>query len=383
MLKTLQLKNFTSFGEANFQFCPGLNVIIGQNGTGKTKLLRAAYLINRAWPDLMLNRRSLSRKRVEEYFSERLQNLFQPISLNNLIRKGSTGPCIVAGEVEAFLPTLLFLTKAEMDERLAQFPFGSATENLRWEINVQKTQDVALSGSNVLLDAPVIPDTAAVNSSVPKSLFLPTKEIVSIFEGLLPLLDRYEIKLDATYRDLAMALNSPKLTQPPRMLVEALAALKTELGGSLHLEKGRLIFIDHDGNRTEGPLMAEGFAKLATLLLLFERGIISEKGETLFWDEPETGLNATYIRLAAAVMVDMAKEGLQVILATHNLFLMREIEVLGRQEKYKTVPQHYIALSNAPDGIHVSQGESLIDIDPIVLLDEDLAQSDRYMETME
>ena len=43
MLKSLHLKDFTVFQEASFTFGKNLNVIIGENGTGKTHILKAAY----------------------------------------------------------------------------------------------------------------------------------------------------------------------------------------------------------------------------------------------------------------------------------------------------------------------------------------------------
>ncbi|MBI4793522.1 MAG: ATP-binding protein, partial [Deltaproteobacteria bacterium] len=112
-------------------------------------------------------------------------------------------------------------------------------------------------------------------------------------------------------------------------------------------------------------------------------GIISEKGETLFWDEPESNLNPTYIRMVVSALVWLAHDGLQVVIATHNLFLLREIEVLCRQPEYRTVPQKYFALSPGKNGMVVSQGETIEEIVPIPLLDEDLDQSDRFMETLE
>ncbi|MDP2432307.1 MAG: AAA family ATPase [Pseudomonadota bacterium] len=106
MLQTLRLKNFTAFASADLSFCLGLNVIVGQNGAGKTHLLKAAYLLNRAWPDLMFKRSALNRKHAETYFEERLLGLFQPTRLENLIRRGSRGGCEIGGEVEAFIPTI-------------------------------------------------------------------------------------------------------------------------------------------------------------------------------------------------------------------------------------------------------------------------------------
>jgi predicted ATP-dependent endonuclease of OLD family len=43
MLGSIRLKNFTAFSEADFKFAKGLNVIIGENGAGKTHVLKVAY----------------------------------------------------------------------------------------------------------------------------------------------------------------------------------------------------------------------------------------------------------------------------------------------------------------------------------------------------
>lgn len=45
MLKSLYLRNFRNFPEAEVAFTPGLNVIWGDNAQGKTNLLEAIYLI--------------------------------------------------------------------------------------------------------------------------------------------------------------------------------------------------------------------------------------------------------------------------------------------------------------------------------------------------
>ena len=40
---SLTFKDFTAFKEAQFEFASGLNVVVGENGTGKTHILKAAY----------------------------------------------------------------------------------------------------------------------------------------------------------------------------------------------------------------------------------------------------------------------------------------------------------------------------------------------------
>ena len=39
----IQLENFTSFAKLDVEFSPGINVLIGANGTGKTHLLKILY----------------------------------------------------------------------------------------------------------------------------------------------------------------------------------------------------------------------------------------------------------------------------------------------------------------------------------------------------
>ena len=45
MLKSLKIRDFTVFKEANLDFAKGLNIIVGANGTGKTHLLKLPYAV--------------------------------------------------------------------------------------------------------------------------------------------------------------------------------------------------------------------------------------------------------------------------------------------------------------------------------------------------
>jgi predicted ATP-dependent endonuclease of OLD family len=45
MLKSLELKNFTVFADISIEWSPGLNVIIGDNATGKSHLLKLGYSV--------------------------------------------------------------------------------------------------------------------------------------------------------------------------------------------------------------------------------------------------------------------------------------------------------------------------------------------------
>ena len=45
MLKLMKINNLTVFANADLEFSAGLNVIVGENGAGKSHLLKMAYSV--------------------------------------------------------------------------------------------------------------------------------------------------------------------------------------------------------------------------------------------------------------------------------------------------------------------------------------------------
>ena len=66
-------------------------------------------------------------------------------------------------------------------------------------------------------------------------------------------------------------------------------------------------------------------------------------------------------------------------MATHSLFLLRELEILLNNE-FAAAEQQYFALRPSDDGVDISQADDLEDMDPLLLLDENLEQSDRFVD---
>jgi len=373
MLKKLGIKQFTGFPQADFEFGPGLNVIIGDNGTGKTHVLKLGYLFCRAWPDLMRKGMRLNTKRAESYFEERLAGLFRIADLGELIRHSHKNGAKLSAEVVGNIPTIQITMPAE------KLLSRGLPECMLWEVRLQRAK-----GQAVRIEANTIPEEAAVNAFVVQSIFVPSKEIVSMFKGLIGLFEAYrQFPLDETYKDLAVALATLEPAAPSPLLSEVGQRIATLLGGELRLVNDDLVFEQKDGRTLDSHLMAEGHRKLAMLLYLVRYRII-EMGSTVFWDEPEANLNPAAIRLLAEALYALTGQGVQVIVATHSLFLLREFEVLSRgQEKQTAASTRYFSLGRTRKGIIVSAGNETVDIDPLVLLDEDLAQSDRFMETLE
>jgi hypothetical protein len=365
MLKQLTISNFTAFGKATFDFSPGLNVIVGANGTGKTHVLKLGYLFARAWPELKRTGRELGDKRAEAYFEDRLMGVFRPERLAHLLRNGSTGKAELAAEIDD-----LSLGGRSDGPRVKR-------DDLAWRFELDRDgEDVAH------LKAMHLPDGIAAIDFAQEPVLVPSKEIVSLFEGLIGLFEKYEIQLDETYRDLAVAMSVPERRTPSDLLPNLLAMLSAAIGGELMLEKGRLILRRADATHMESHLLAEGFRKLGLLLYLVRNRIV-EPGGTLFWDEPEANLNPGLMRPFVEVLVALAAKGVQTIIATHSLFVLREIEILLREADYREVRRAFFALMPSQRGVKVARGASFEDVDPILSLEEDLAQSGRFMDALD
>ena len=89
MITQLTLKNFTVFNDLSIDFSAKINVIIGENGTGKSHLLKAAYALCSANNGLN-GQEDVSDKEIKEAVTNKLLNVFLPPD-----RKLGKMPCVV------------------------------------------------------------------------------------------------------------------------------------------------------------------------------------------------------------------------------------------------------------------------------------------------
>lgn len=347
MLKRLELDNFTLFPKARLDFAPGLNVIVGENGTGKSHLLKVAYsVIANAYeqanePSVADPTKTLLQKGI----ADKLSKVFRPESLGRLAsRRQGQQTCKVSVAFEqAVLDTAFsFSTRSQTEVKIDRLP-GAWQEK-----------------------APV---------------FMPTRELLSQYHWLLPLYENRHVDIEEHHIDLCKLLGAPAIKGPREKIVaELVAPLEEAMGGKVVLDKnGRFYLRMPSQGNLEMPLVAEGLRKLAMLARLVITGSLLDKG-CLFWDEPEANLNPKLIKLVARAAVALSEQGIQVVIATHSLFLLKELELLARATQRPNTQQRYFALVKGPEGVEVEQGSQVDDLQTLVLLDEELAQSDRYLE---
>ncbi|QQZ30259.1 AAA family ATPase [Thiothrix subterranea] len=338
MLERLSIENFTVFSKASFEFAAGLNVIVGENGTGKTHVLKLLYAILAATnEELKRNDNSrIIKSSLQRQYAQKLQNVFKAESLGKLARRAGRGRCGIE---------LQFTDTA----RNSAFEFGTSSK-----VEVQFLQ---------------LPDVLKEEQTV----FFPTRELLSIYPGFLALYEQRYLEFDETYRDTCLALSLP--VTRTRFMNDVVEILEEAMGGKVILaDNGRFYLYTKGLGDLEIPLVAEGIRKLAMMARLLATGALREKS-CLFWDEPEATLNPRLVKLVAKVICELANSGIQVFVTTHSYFLLKEIQLVSMQQVDTNT--RYFSLLKGEDGVVVESGDSLDDLQTIVALDEELAQFDR------
>ncbi len=315
-IKRLELENFTCFSKAAFDFSQGINVLIGENGTGKTHVLKVLYAANSPQ----------SPHPSPTYLSD----IFMAHPLSQLIR-----------------------TNAKEADILVEFRNGKYHE-----IQLKNEIDHLSSGE------------ANFHKIVSSGLFLPVMEMLSWFPGFSSLYNRREIAFDKTYFDLSDALGLPLLKNSAlKEAREIISEIEEGLAIEVSKKEGRFyIHFKKTGGEHEATISATGINKIAQLIYLIMNGSLT-KDTILFWDEPEANLNPKYITLVAKFLQTLANAGCQIFVASHDYLLVHELSLLSeyREEKElngETVPDiKFFALYKGEDGsTHVEEGQSMSEI---------------------
>lgn len=340
MIKTLKLSNFTAFKDVELNFVKGLNVIVGENGTGKSHLLKLGYAI-----------------------------------LKTLLKFGDKEPAKEVLE-RSIAESLVDIFKANSLGRLASRTQGTSTSNVKMTWGKEGILEFSFTTRNTekvnVLNFTHEPPKAS-------ALFLPPKEILSVFEGFQGALENRELAFDGTYLDLAKALQRAPLKGPKFQDVKKLIdPIEKIIGATVGKENDGFYFKSQKkaGGQFEAQLIAEGHRKIGMLAYLISNGSVRQSS-SLFWDEPEANINPKILATLATVIVDISSI-MQVNIATHSLFLLREFEILQQEKKLKNAK--YFGLHFSDDGVVVEQGNDCNDIGNIASLESNITQSNKYLE---
>ncbi len=330
MITRLKLSNFTNFSKLEIDFSAKINVIIGENGTGKTHLLKAAYGLC-SGSTLHKNKPDISQDEFEAALTSKMVRLFMPLDekLGKMHRNGAT----------------------EQAQLHADFALG------------QKLTTTFFNNSKSL----VIQNRANYKQYQDEPVFIPTKEVLSFMKGFTSLFDKYDLSFDQTYRDVCGFLELPEVRS--ENLHEKSKWAMTEIegicGGRFIFYGGGKVTFKTDNAEYSANAMAEGFRKAGMLSRLLETGVIKPGvSGPLFWDEPEANMNPKLMKLLVQILLELSRNGQQIILATHDYVLLKWFALLIDKGKDDHVRFHSLYRDCDNSEIKVASTDEYLSIYP-------------------
>lgn len=349
MLKRLHLKDFTVFAGADFEFVQGLNVLVGTNGTGKSHVLKLGYAVESARFD------------ISKQFT--VDQLKEPL----------TSSVAWTGILHKLLPDIF------LSGRIAPLIRWDSEGDAKVEADFGTDNEVAfeLSSSPKEADRKIASVRAthasAKTDKVFRPIFIPAKEILTL-SWILPGSEQLVFPIEKNYLDLLSQLRLLSFRKPESS--QAIQSLTDILGGEVKEEDGKYFLVNVDGRRTTINLVAEGLRKFGTLQKLLANGSLT-KNATLYWDEPEANLNPALLRKLAAILSGLARQGFQIILATHSMSLLKEFHILSRQKTDEPLPIRYFGLNaEAGQPTTVVARDDFKFLPDVVALEVELEQAD-------
>lgn len=330
MIERLELKNFTAFRQLSVEFSPKINIVIGENGTGKTNLLKAAYSLCAGV--------SMSKQKPDASIED-----FKALLTAKVLR--------------LFMP---------LDDRLGKLHHQGVKERayLRAQFTDEQRIAVTFSSNSKAL---VIDDRPQANRDGAEAVFIPTKEILSFMKGFNSLYEKYGLSFDQTYQDISLLLDLPELRR--EQLQEkskwAMGEIENICGGHFVFYGGGNVTFKTENTEYSANSMAEGLRKIGILSRLLETGAIQPGiSGPLFWDEPESNLNPKLMRLLVEILLELARNGQQIVLATHDYVLLKWFDLLMDRGKDDHVRFHSLYRDPNTAEIAVASTDDYLNIAP-------------------
>jgi len=297
MISEAHLEDFAIFDEFDWDQLGSINLVIGENDTGKSHLLKLLYTVSRSLQEYQ-QKRSSEAPRWSDTLASKLQWVFQPpnFDIGRLVRKGADGLDVsvrVCGEP-------------------VHFNFGKDT-----------TKQIRNATATPKPDEQV------------ETLFFPPKEVLTPQQAIITMREKQQIPgFSDTYYDLARALrHATTRGRIQKNLREVLDQLEDLFEGSVEREDDEFVF-----KRGAGPKKfsmsqtAEGVKKIGLIAHLIRNRNI-QRGSVLFFDEPAAHLHPQATLAFVEMLYEMAKADIQLFIATHSYIVLKQFELLAREHE--------------------------------------------------
>ena len=272
-IDNVRLKNITVFDELKMDFSKTINVIIGENGTGKTTLLKMIYAACE-WSNENID----TTKSVFSYFNYGKKDI-------NLLK-----------------------SYGKKDEYST---FEAVSNNTKFQLGLSNDGVVQLD-KWISLDI--------------KSIFIPTNDMLSHSKGFLAMNQKYSMPFDATQIDIIVNAELPETREVSELNQKLLDRISKIIDGEVIYENDTFYVVKSNGMKVEFSFEAEGLRKFGLLWKLIRNGLI-ERDTVLLWDEPEANINPELMPILVDVLLELQRNGVQIFIATHSYNLAKYFEI--------------------------------------------------------
>ena len=294
-IQAVELQNYGNIPSFECSAFSNVNLIIGENATGKTFFLKALYSAIRSMEDYM---RGDDVRSMSEILSEKLRWTFQIDKLGDLVKRSANEP-------------LSFKMKTDHAQNCMEYQFSqSATTKV---VNV----------------------TAPEAQKEGNSIFIPAKEVLSLFSVILKSREVDKVfGFDDTYYDLAKALRiAPSRGKNYNAFSKARKELSAVINGKVDYDdnSGKWYYRNEANQKFSIGATAEGVKKISIMDRLLGNGYIN-KQSVLFIDELESALHPNAICGFLDMISDISREmGIQVFISTHSYFVIKKLFLIALQ----------------------------------------------------
>ena len=232
MLTKIKFKKFTSFEDLEVKLSPGINIFIGENGTGKTNILKAAYAAC-----------DVAKDNGDGDFAKKIVNVFRPVGkqIGRLVKRSQ-------GNSEG---------NVEVEREIAR------GKRIKLRLSVSragKGQGATVSGS-----------TKKWMGNRMKTAYIPVKDMMANAPGFSSLYNESEIHFEEIYADIVSKAYRPlKKGKVGEAESRLLGMLQKAMDGRV-MTRGEVFYLRNRQGELEFTLLAEGLRKLGLLWVLIKK----------------------------------------------------------------------------------------------------------------
>lgn len=349
-IESIDMQNFMAFNSLDVNFSPQINIIFGENGTGKSALLKVMYAAMKSISDVKNGKNELVGEKIESIMIDKLVGVFMP-------ENDSVG-------------------------RLVSRQQGSNRADIKLKVSNEEQLYMGFGNRQTKHMDFSIRSEMKIDDFVP--VFIPPKEIISSTSNFTSLYDDYHIAIDETYYDLARLLMRPLKKGPNTNEQNSVLAKFSEIMNGNVFQKDNKFYLRVKGaGEFEMGLVSEGYRKLSTLTYLILSGSLN-KNAILFWDEPETNMNPKLISHVANALIKLSQMGVQIFVSTHSYFVQQSFNLFAEyQNKGKNIIDiQFMSLYRKEElgQLHCEVAKNLFEITQNAIMEEFDAIYDREQE---